>query len=75
MAIGNQDKLQGEWAIIGGTGGFSFAQGNVSLYRIQQNGASSNIKEINICISCRTLLTVPTEIKVIVPFSTNFQFS
>ncbi|KAL6658418.1 hypothetical protein ACP70R_004004 [Stipagrostis hirtigluma subsp. patula] len=60
-AIGNQDKVKGEWAIIGGTGVFTFAQGTISISRIQHNG-SSNIKDICISAFCCTPST-PTESK------------
>ncbi|CAO2146849.1 unnamed protein product, partial [Urochloa humidicola] len=49
--IGNQNKVKGEWTIVGGTGVFCFAQGTISIYRIQDNG-SSNIKEIRISAFC-----------------------
>ncbi|CAL4995414.1 unnamed protein product [Urochloa decumbens] len=53
IAIGNlTDK--GEWAIVGGTGMFTFAQGDISICRIQHNG-SSNVKEIQIGAVCRSM--------------------
>jgi hypothetical protein len=50
-AIGNQNKDQGEWAIVGGTGVFTFARGTISIYRIQGDWFS-NIKEIRISAFC-----------------------
>jgi len=46
-AIGNQNKDEGEWAIVGGTGAFTRAQGTISIKRIQGD-RFSNIKEIRI---------------------------
>ncbi|XP_066335931.1 uncharacterized protein [Miscanthus floridulus] len=48
--IGNQE---GDWAIMGGTGVFTFAQGTVTTCRIQDTGFS-NIKEIRIDALCCT---------------------
>jgi len=59
-AIGDQE---GEWAIIGGTGVFTFAQGTVTMRRVQQIG-SANIKEIRI----RALCCTPTTAIDIEPF-------
>ena len=50
-AMGNQNKVQGEWAIVGGTGVFTFARGTISIYRIQGDWFS-NIKEIRISAFC-----------------------
>nr|XP_051205688.1 uncharacterized protein LOC127319750 isoform X10 [Lolium perenne] len=61
-AIGNQNKIKGQWAIVGGTGVFTFAQGTISIYRMQDNGPS-NTKEIRIRAFCRTPQTTPTKIK------------
>ncbi|CAO2142160.1 unnamed protein product, partial [Urochloa humidicola] len=60
--IGNQNKVKGEWTIVGGTGVFCFAQGTISIYRIQDNG-SSNIKEIRISAFCCHMQTTSTETK------------
>lgn len=46
-AIGNQNKDEGEWAIVGGTGALTRAQGTISIKRIQGD-RFSNIKEIRI---------------------------
>ncbi|RLM69373.1 hypothetical protein C2845_PM17G02250 [Panicum miliaceum] len=61
-AIGNQNKVKGEWAIVGGTGVFSFAQGTISIYRIHDS-ESSNIKEIRISAFCRHIQLTSTETK------------
>jgi hypothetical protein len=67
-AIGNQNKIEGKWAIVGGTGVFTFAQGTISIYRIQDNEAS-NIKEIRINAFCYTPpQATATETKVKITF-------
>lgn len=43
----------GEWAIIGGTGEFAFAQGIVSFKKIQELNRA-NIRELNIRAICRS---------------------
>lgn len=62
MAIGNQNKFEGEWVIIGGTGVFTFAQGTITICRILDSG-SSNIKEICIRAFGCTGQTTPIENK------------
>ena len=58
VTIGNQE---GEWAIIGGTGMFTFAEGTITTYRVQDDG-SSNIKEIRIhALLCCAPDTTPTD--------------
>jgi len=69
MAIGNQNKFEGEWVIIGGTGVFTFAQGTITICRILDSG-SSNIKEICIRAFGCTGQTTPIETKVML---TSFQ--
>ncbi|XP_066333381.1 uncharacterized protein [Miscanthus floridulus] len=65
IAIGDQNKITGEWAIVGGTGVFAFAKGTITICRVQDSG-SSNIKEICIRALAFTGQATPIEIKVIV---------
>jgi hypothetical protein len=67
VAIGDQNKITGEWAIVGGTGVFAFAQGTITISRVQDSG-SSNIKEICIHALGLTGQTTPIETKVIITF-------
>ena len=67
IAIGDQNKITGEWAIVGGTGVFAFAKGTITICRVQDSG-SSNIKEICIRALGFTGQATPIEIKVIVTF-------
>lgn len=67
-AIGNQDKVRGQWAVVGGTGVFTFARGTISIRRIQHNG-SSNVKEISIHSFCRTPEKSVTDTMAMVTFS------
>lgn len=41
-----------EWAIIGGTGEFSFAQGSVKYKQVQIDPAGIVVRELNICVLC-----------------------
>ncbi|XP_066333383.1 uncharacterized protein [Miscanthus floridulus] len=63
IAIGDQNKITGEWAIVGGTGVFAFAKGTITIYRVQDSG-SSNIKEICIRALGFTGQATPIEIKL-----------
>ncbi|KAJ1274392.1 hypothetical protein BS78_05G058200 [Paspalum vaginatum] len=58
-AIGNQNDS--EWAIVGGTGEFTFAKGTIFIRDIN---SSSNVKEIRISAFCRKLQTSPTDTEV-----------
>ncbi|KAF8641894.1 hypothetical protein HU200_067602 [Digitaria exilis] len=60
MAIGNQNKDEGEWVIVGGTGFFTFAQGTITI-RTEIDSGSSNIKEICICAFGCTGLSTPVQ--------------
>ncbi|OQU83026.1 hypothetical protein SORBI_3005G063600 [Sorghum bicolor] len=62
-AIGNQNKVEGNWAIVGGTGVFTFARGNISIQRIHGDWCS-NIKEIHISAFCCTPQNIPTDTKL-----------
>lgn len=63
-AIGNQNKLQGEWAIVGGTGVFTFAEGTISINRIEGD-ALSTIYGIQISALCRKAQRTDTEVTII----------
>lgn len=67
MAIGDQNKITGEWAIVGGTGVFAFAKGTIKILRVQDSG-SSNIKEICIHAFGFTGHDTPFETKVNITF-------
>jgi len=63
--MGNQNKLQGEWAIVGGTGVFTFAEGTISINRIEEGGGFTTIYGIQISALCRTTQTTDTEVMII----------
>lgn len=74
MAIGNQNKDEGEWVIVGGTGFFTFAQGTITI-RTEIDSGSSNIKEICICAFGCTGLSTPVQSEVMMTLFILFSIS
>jgi hypothetical protein len=48
------DSVDDEWAIVGGSGEFSYAQGAVK-YKVLQNSNAMIVRELNIRVLCQNM--------------------